>query len=66
MSFLEDFLVQCIYLTLELFFLRFFIYLFVRESEHRQTERQAEAEGEAGSLLSKEPDVGLDPRTPGS
>ena len=40
-----------------------FIYLFVRKSEHRQTERQAEAEGEAGSLLSKEPDVGLDTRT---
>ena len=43
-----------------------FIYLFVRESEHRQTEWQAEAEGEAGSLLRKEPDVGLDSRTPGS
>ena len=44
------------------FFKRF--YLFVRESErseneHKQTEWQAEAEGEAGSLLSKEPDVGL-------
>ena len=32
----------------------------------RDTEREAEtrAEGEAGSL--REPDVGLDPRTPGS
>ena len=26
----------------------------------------AEAEGEAGSLLSRELDLGLDPRTPGS
>ena len=43
-----------------------FIYLFVRESEHKQTERQAEAEGEADSPLSKEPDAGLDPWTLGS
>ena len=43
----------------------FLIYLFVREREreHRQIEWQAEAEGEAGSLPSREPDVGLDPRT---
>ena len=45
-------------------------YLFVREraseSEHRQTEWQAESEGEAGPLRSKEPDVGLDPKTLGS
>ena len=41
-----------------------FIYLSEEgESEHRQTEWQAEAEGETGSLLSKEPDVGLDSRT---
>ena len=51
------------------FFKDLFIYLFVRErerseSEHKQTEWQAE--GEAGSLPSKEPDVGLDPRTLGS
>jgi len=26
----------------------------------------AEAEGEAGSLMSREPDAGLDPRTPRS
>ena len=36
----------------------------------RDTEREAEtqAEGEAGSLVagSREPDVGLDPRSPGS
>ena len=30
------------------------------------TERQAEREKEAGSLLSREPDAGLDPRTLGS
>jgi len=42
-------------------------YLFIcqgeREREHRQGEWQAE--GEAGSLLSKDPDAGLDPRTLG-
>ena len=34
----------------------------------RDTETQAETqeEGEAGSLPCREPDVGLDPRTPGS
>jgi len=30
-----------------------------RESEHKQAEQQAEGEGEADSLLSREPDVGL-------
>ncbi|XP_064447848.1 bcl-2-like protein 13 isoform X12 [Mirounga angustirostris] len=35
-----------------------------REREHKQGEWQAE--GEAGSPLSKEPDVGLNPRTLGS
>jgi len=34
------------------------------EREHEPGERQAE--GEAGSPLSKEPNAGLDPRTPGS
>ena len=47
-------------------FFKDFIYSFVRESEHRQTERQAEAEGKAVSPLSKEPDVGLDSKTLGS
>ena len=28
--------------------------------------REAKGEGEAGSPLSREPDVGLDPRIPGS
>ena len=50
-----------------LFFKILFIYLFVRESEHKQGEWQAEqAEGEAGSPLSKEPKAGLYPRTLGS
>ena len=47
-------------------FFKDFIYLFGREIEYRQVEWQAEAEGEAGSLWSKEPDVGLDPRMLGS
>lgn len=43
----------------------FFKILFICQRERaQQWERQAE--GEAGSLLSKEPDVGLDPRTAGS
>jgi len=41
------------------FFLRF--YLLERERERARTEGRAE--GEAGSPLSREPDVGLDPRT---
>ena len=43
-----------------------FIYLFDREREHKQRDQQREEEGGAGSPLSREPDVGLDPRTPGS
>ena len=48
------------------FFLGFFgffvcLFVFVREREHKQGEQQAE--GEAGSPLRKEPDVGLDPET---
>ena len=46
-------------------FFKDFIYLFMRDTE-REREREAETqeEGEAGSC--REPDVGLDPRTPGS
>ena len=44
-------------------FFKDFMYLF--ESE-REKELGAEGEGEAGSLLSKEPSAGLDPRTPRS
>jgi len=47
-----------------LFFKKDFIYLFVRESEHKQWERQAE--GEADSPRSRELAVGLDPRILGS
>ena len=42
------------------FFFKYFIYLFMRERErqrHRQREKQASC---------REPDVGLDPGTPGS
>ena len=42
----------------------FIRFLFVRERERAQADRVAE--GEAGSLRSKEPDVGLNPRTLGS
>jgi len=46
-------------------FKRFFIYSFEREREHKQGVG-AEGEGEADALLSREPDVELDPRTLGS
>ena len=46
-------------------FIYLFIYLRVRESAdaHAGFGGGAEAEGEADSPLSKEPEVGLDPRT---
>ena len=44
------------------FFKKDFMYLFDRERERDQVGRQAERE-EAGSPLSRQPDVGLDPRT---
>ena len=42
-------------------FLKDFIYLFTRDAER---EAETQAEGEASPC--REPDVGLDPRTPGS
>ena len=49
-----------------LLFLIFFNFLFIYDS-HTEREREAEiqAEGEAGSMH-REPDVGIDPRSPGS
>lgn len=51
-----------------MFFLDFFVYL--RESRKRENMSGGGAEGEgvreADSLLSSEPSVGLDPRTPES
>ena len=46
-------------------FVKYCVYLFDRENEreHKQREWQAEGEGEAGSLQSKEPNVGLNLRT---
>ena len=43
------------------FFFEDFIYLFMRDT---QREAETQAEGEAVSPLSREPDVGLHPRTP--
>ena len=42
-----------------------FTYLFERKSTHK-LQGGAEGEGKAGFPLSREPDVGLDPRTLGS
>ena len=46
-------------------FLKDFIYLTEITSRQRGRQREREREEEAGSLLSREPDLGLDPRTPG-
>jgi len=43
----------------------FFLFIYLTHRVRAQVGRAAGAEGEAGSLLSKEPDAGLDPRTPG-
>ena len=48
------------------YFFKDFIYLFDRQSLQLVREAAREREEEAGSPLSREPDVGLDPRTPGS
>ena len=47
--------------VLDYLFLR--LYLFDREKENKQGEQPSEGEGEVGSLQSREPDAGLDPRT---
>ena len=47
------------------FFKIFFIFIYLTERNQKQAERQAEREEEAGSLPSREPDAGLDPRTLG-
>ena len=47
------------------------LFIYLTDRDHKKAKRQAEREGEAGSLLSREPDVGigdsgtsgLDPRT---
>ena len=50
------------------FFNEDFIYLLIGQRERERAHKQGEgqAEGEADSLLSKEPDAGLDPSTLGS
>lgn len=50
--------------TGSVFFLKI-LFIQQRDSTHKQGEQQAE-EGEAVSALNREPNVGLDPRTPGS
>ena len=47
------------------FFKILFIYLKERERAYKQVEQQAEGEGEAGFLLSRDPEAGLHPKTPG-
>ena len=56
------FLLIIFYFCFILIFKKNFIHL----AEHKQGEQQAKGDGEAGSPLSREPDVGLDPSTLGS
>ena len=39
------------------------LFIYLTQREHKQKEQQAEEEGKTGSPLSREPDVGLHPRT---
>ena len=50
--------------SIPLSFLKVFIYVFEREREQESICRGGAEGEEAGSLLGREPDVGLDPRTP--
>jgi len=56
-------------LLVALFFLFKILCIYLRDRGVRERERAragVEGEGEAGSLPSRDPDAGLDPRTPGS
>ena len=46
--------------------LKIYSVIYLTETEHQLVELQARGEEEAGPLLSKEPNMGLDPRTPRS
>ena len=48
------------------FFLRFYFFLYERKRERALAGGGAEAEGEADAPLSRKPDLGFQPRTPGS
>ena len=48
------------------FFLRLYLIYLLERVRERMNGGGPEGDGEADSLLSREPDVGLDPRTPGS
>ena len=48
------------------FFLIKILYLFISQTEITSRQRGRQREEEAGPLLSREPDAGLDPRTLGS
>ena len=52
---------MCLFVVL--FFLKIFIYLFMRDTER---EREAETQAKEKQAPCREPDVGLDPGSPGS
>ena len=54
-------------LVLDTFFFKDFIYLFMTERERERQRQRREAETQAeGEAPCREPDVGFDPRSPGS
>ena len=54
---------SCVFLFTSKFVSLKILFIYLTDRDHKQAERQAEREEEAGSLLSREPDAGLDPRT---
>ena len=65
-----DFLKLSILYTFDFLFLRFYLFVFLRfylfiHERHRERERQRHRQKEKQAPC-EEPDVGLDPRTPGS
>ena len=50
------------FFNLLIFFFKI-LFIYLTDRDHKSAERQAEREKEAGSLLSREPDAGLVPRT---
>ena len=57
---------ECKEYFLFIYFKDFYLFTWDRERERAHKQGEGQAEGEADSLLSKEPDVGLDSRNLGS
>lgn len=60
------FLLYIKYLFISFIFKISFIYLIEREQEKESAQEEGESEGESDSLMSRKPDLGLDPGTLGT